>query len=92
MHQWGELEELPASVEIVSAAAPDIHHPLFSALRLSDKDRPVVPTRIGAGATHLFSGDWRPFVRSGHSVQYGRGKWREVLVLPPREYPALRTG
>jgi len=40
MEEWGELEELPGSVEIVTTAAPDIHHPLLSALRLSDKNGP----------------------------------------------------
>lgn len=76
-----ELEELPGSVEVVPTAAPtDL--PLFSTLRLPNKDRPVLPAAIdvgaGVGATHLLTGAFRHF-----GAYYGR-RIGGVFVLGPR--------
>jgi hypothetical protein len=79
------LEGLLGSVEVVPNAAPT-DHPLFSTLQLPDKDRPVLLAAIGVGATHLLTGDFRHF-----GPYYGR-RIEGVLVLPPGEYFASRTG
>ena len=78
------MEELLGSVEIVPTAAPP-DHPLFSALELPDKDRPILLAAIGVGATHLLTGDFRHF-----GPLYGK-KIEEVLILSPGEYLSLRT-
>ena len=83
--QRRELEELLGSVEVVLTAAPT-DRPLFSTMELADKDRPVLLAAIGAGATHLLTGDFRHF-----GAFYGR-RIEGILVLPPREYLASRTG
>jgi uncharacterized protein len=83
--QRRELEELLGSVEVVLAAVPT-DRPLFSTMELADKDRPVLLAAIGVGATHLLTGDFRHF-----GAFYGR-RIEGILVLPPREYLASRTG
>ncbi len=83
--QRRELEELLGSVEVVSTAAPT-DHPLFSAMELADKDRPVLLAAIGAGATHLLTGDFRHF-----GPYYGKSI-EGVLVMAPGEYLASSTG
>ena len=83
--QRRELEELLGSVEVVLTAAPT-DRPLFSTMELADKDRPVLLAAIGVGATHLLTGDFRHF-----GAFYGR-RIEGILVLPPREYLASRTG
>ncbi len=83
--QRRELEELLGSVEVVSTAAPT-DHPLFSAMELADKDRPVLLAAIGAGATHLLTGDFRHF-----GPYYGKSI-EGVLVMVPGEYLASSTG
>jgi hypothetical protein len=83
--QRRELEELLGSVEVVPTAAPT-DHPLFLTMELADKDRPVLLAAIGAGATHLLTGDFRHF-----GPYYGK-KIEGVLVLPPGEYLAMSTG
>ncbi len=82
--QRRELEELLGSVEVVLTAAPT-DHPLFSTLRLPDKDRPVLLAAIDVGATHLLTGDFRHF-----GPYYGT-RIEGVLILPPGEYLSLRT-
>ena len=83
--QRRELEELLGSVEVVLTAAPT-DRPLFSTLEWTDKDRPVLLAAIGVGAMHLLTGDFRHF-----GAFYGR-RIEGILVLPPREYLASRTG
>lgn len=78
------LEELLGSVEIVPTAART-DHPLFSALELPDKDRPILLAAIGIEASHLLTGDFRHF-----GPYYGK-RLEGVLVLSPGEYLALRT-
>src|SRR5215217_7990819 len=80
--QRRELDELLRSVEVVSTAAPT-NHPLFSSVELPDKDRPVLLAAIGAGATHLLTGDFRHF-----GPFYGK-KVEGVLILPPGAYLSL---
>jgi uncharacterized protein len=82
--QRRELEELLDSVEIVPTAATT-DHPLFSTVELPDKDRPILLAAIGAGATHLLTGDFRHF-----GPYYGK-RIEGVLVLPPGEYLSSRT-
>ena len=82
--QRRELEELLGSVEVVATAAPT-DHPLFSTMELADKDRPVLLAAIGAGPTHLLTGDFRHF---GH---YYRQSIEGVLILSPGDYLSLRT-
>jgi hypothetical protein len=79
-----ELEELLGSVEVVPTAAPT-DHPLFSTMELADKDRPVLLAAVGAGATHLLTGDFRYF-----GPYYGK-RIEGVLVLPPGGYLASRA-
>ena len=83
--QRRELEELLGSVEVILTAAPT-DHPLFSAMELADKDRPVLLAAIGVGATHLLTGDFR------HFGPYYRQRIEGVLVMAPGEYLSSRTG
>jgi uncharacterized protein len=83
--QRSDLEELPGTVEIVPTAAPT-DHPLFSALELPAKDRPILLAAISVGATHLLTGDFRHFGR-----YYGK-RMEGVLILSPGEYLSSRTG
>ena len=83
--QRRELEELLCSVEVVLTTAPT-DHPLFSAMELADKDRPVLLAAIGVGATHLLTGDFR------HFGPYYRQRIEGVLVMAPGEYLSSRTG
>lgn len=82
--QRRELEELLDYVEVVPTAA-STDHPLFWTIELPDKDRPVLLAAIGAGATHLLTGDFRHF-----GPYYGK-RIEGVLVLPPGEYLSSRT-
>ena len=56
--QRSELEKLLGPVEVVATAA-STDHPLFSAIELPDKDRPLVLAAVGVGTTHLLTGDFR---------------------------------
>jgi hypothetical protein len=59
--QRKDLEDLLGSVEVVPTAA-STDHPLFSnAVKLPDKDRPILLAAIGGGATHLLTGDFQHF-------------------------------
>lgn len=82
--QRRELEELLGSVKIVPTAT-FTDHPLFSTIELPDKDRPVLLAAIGAGTTHLLTGDFR------HFGPYFGKRIEGVLVLPPGEYLSSRT-
>ncbi len=82
--QRRELEELLGSVEVVTTAVPT-DHPLFSTMELANKDRPVLLAAIGVGATHLLTGDFRPF------GPYYRKRIEGVLVLSPGEYLSSTT-
>jgi uncharacterized protein len=83
--QREELEELLGSVEIIATAA-STGHPLFSTIELPDKDQPILLAAIGAGATHLLTGDFQHF-----GPHYGE-RIEGVLILPPGDYLSSRTG
>ena len=83
--QREDLEELLGSVEIIATTAISMGHPLFSAIELPVKDQPVLLAAIGAGATHLLTGDFQHFGR-----YYGE-RIEGVLILPPGDYLASRT-
>jgi uncharacterized protein len=83
--QREELEALLGSVEIIATAA-STGHPLFSTIELPDKDQPILLAAIGAGATHLLTGDFQHF-----GPYYGE-RIEGVLILPPGDYLSSRTG
>jgi hypothetical protein len=83
--QWRDLEELLGSAEIVPTAAPP-DHPLFSALELPNKDRPILLAAISAEVTHLLTGAFRHF-----GPCYGK-RTVGVLILSPGDYLSSRTG
>jgi predicted nucleic acid-binding protein len=72
------LEELLASVEIVSQPAPSFDLP--EAGMLPAKDRPILEAAALARATHLLTGDMRDF-----GPLMGR-RVAGILVLLPRDY------
>ena len=82
--QRENLEELLGSVEVVPNAAP-IDHPLFSTVKLPEKDRPILLTAISAGATHLLTGDFQHF-----GLYYGE-RIEGVDILPPGDYLSLKA-
>ena len=83
--QRKDLEDLLASVEVVTTALPT-EHLLYSSVKLPEKDRPILLAAIGAGATHLLTGDFRHF-----GPYYGE-RIQGVLILPPGGYLSLRAG
>ena len=83
--QREDLEELLGSVEVVSTAASTDHPPFSNYVKLPDKDRPILLAAIGAGATHLLTGDIQHF-----GPYYGE-RIEGVLILPPRDYLSLRA-
>ena len=84
--QREDLEELLDSVEVVSTAVPSMDHPLFSTVKLPDKDRPILLAAISVGATHLLTGDFRHF-----GPYYGE-RIEGILILPPGSYLSSGTG
>jgi hypothetical protein len=58
--QRKDLEELLNSVEVFPTAA-STDHPLFSSVKLPNKDRPVLLPAITAGAIHLLTSDFQHF-------------------------------
>ena len=82
--QLADLEELLGSVEIVPTTVPT-DHPLFSTIKLPDKDQPILLAAISAGATHLLTGDVQ------HFVPYYGERIEGVLILPPGAYLSSRT-
>jgi len=58
--QREDLEELLGSVEVVPTVA-STDHPLFSTVKLLDKDRSILLTAISTRATHLFTGGFQHF-------------------------------
>ena len=83
--QRENLEELLCSVEVIATAA-STDHPLFSTMELPDKDQPILLAAIGAGATHLLTGDFQHF-----GPYYGE-RIEGVLILSPGDYLSSRTG
>ncbi len=83
--QQDDLQELLGSIEVITTAA-STDHPLFSSVKLPDKDRPLLLAAIGAGATHLLTGDVQHF-----GLYYGE-RIEGVLILPPGDYLSLRAG
>lgn len=77
--QREDLEELLNSVIVISTAEP-MGQPLPSAIELPDKDQPVLCAAIGAGATHLLTGDVQHF-----GPYYGE-RVRGVLILATGGY------
>jgi uncharacterized protein len=83
--QREDLEGLLDSVEVVTTALP-AEHLLYSTVKLPEKDQPILLAAIGAGATHLLTGDFRHF-----GPYYGE-RIQGVLILPPGDYLSLRAG
>jgi predicted nucleic acid-binding protein len=84
--QREDLEELLGSVEVITTAVSIMDHPLFSTIKLPDKDQPILLAAISAGATHLLTGDFQHF-----GPYYGE-KIEGVIILPPGAYLSLRAG
>ncbi len=79
------MEELLSSVEVIATAA-FTDDPLIPTIELPDKDQPILLAAIGAGATHLLTGDFQHFGRySGEMIE-------GVLILSPGDYLSSRTG
>ncbi len=83
--QREDLAGLLDSVEVVTTALP-AEHLLYSTVKLPEKDQPIRLAAIGAGATHLLTGDFRHF-----GPYYGE-RIEGVLILPPGDYLSLRAG
>jgi uncharacterized protein len=83
--QREDLEGLLDSVEVVTTALA-AEHLLYSTVKLPEKDQPILLAAIGAGATHLLTGDFRHF-----GPYYGE-RIQGVLILPPGDYLSLRAG
>lgn len=83
--QRKDLEGLLASVEVVTTALP-AEHLLYSTVKLPEKDQPILLAAIGAGTTHLLTGDFRHF-----GPYYGE-RIQGVLILSPGDYLSLRAG
>ncbi len=66
---------------VVEASADPEAHPALKAVRLPEKDTPVLLAAVGAGTTHLITGDFTHF-----GLYYGR-RITGVLILPPAVYP-----
>jgi len=79
----GLLEQLCAEVTIVPEAASSLALP--DDIGLPDKDQPILAAAIGAGCTHLLTGDMRHF-----GPLYGR-RIRGVLMLTLAQYLRRRT-
>ncbi len=79
--QRARLERLLAKVRIVGELAPKLLPP---GIELPVKDRPILISAIGAGASHLLTGDREHFGR-----YFGR-RLGGVLVVPPSDYLADR--
>ena len=79
----GLLEQLCSRVTIVPEAASPL--PLPDDIDLPDKDQPILAAAIGAGCTHLLTGDTRHF---GHL--YGK-RVQGVLLLTPAQYLRRRA-
>jgi uncharacterized protein len=71
-----DLAGLLDSLEVVTTALP-AEHLLYSTVKLPEKDQPILLAAIGAGATHLLTGDFRHF-----GSHYGE-RIVGVLILPP---------
>ena len=82
--QREDLAGLLDSVEVVTTALP-AEHLLYSTVKLPEKDQPILLAAIGAGATHLLTGDFRHF-----GPYYGE-RIHGVLILPPGDYLSLRA-
>ncbi len=83
--QREDLAGLLGSVEVVTTALP-AELLLYSTVKLPEKDQPILLAAIGAGATHLLTGDFRHF-----GPYYGE-RIQGVLILPPGDYLSLRAG
>ncbi len=71
------LDDLAASLRVVPGAAD---RPLPEVIELAEKDRPILVAAIGAGATHLLTGDVTHFGRYyGHTIE-------GVQIMQPAAY------
>lgn len=75
--QQERLVRLLEPVRIVPEAAD---RPLPSAIRLPEKDRPILLAAAAAGATHLLTGD------ATHFGPYFDRRVEQVLILTPSQY------
>lgn len=74
-----ELENLLANVKMVADTIPD-ESPTLPEPGLPDKDLPIIMAAVGAGATHLLTGDFKHF-----GFLYGRAI-ENTIVLTPAVY------
>lgn len=80
--QHKDLEQLCASMEIVSAATFELSQ--SHGIDLPESDRPILSAALSARATHLVTGDVKDFGRYyGQTVE-------GVLILPPAKYLRMR--
>jgi hypothetical protein len=84
--QREDFEELLASVFIVDAFADPEAHPVLKDVSLPEKDMPILLATVGAGATHLITGDLT------HVGPYYGRRIMGVLVLPLAAYPQNSPG
>jgi uncharacterized protein len=80
--QYAALETLLQAVQVLAATPRD--PPLTGPLDLAEEDRPILAMAVAARATHLLTGDVRPF---GH--YYGQ-TMAGVRILPPAAYLRAR--
>ncbi len=78
--QQEDLEELLASMPVVTTSADLGSHPALETVQLPEKDVPILLAAVGAGATHLITGDFTHF-----GPYYGE-KLGGVLILLPARY------
>lgn len=81
--QAKRLDRLLESVEILTARILDAS--LRGDVQLREKDWPILGGAVGAGATHLITGDVRDF-----GAYFGR-EVLGVLILPPSRYLQERS-
>jgi predicted nucleic acid-binding protein len=77
------LEDLLSRLQLVAEAT---HVALPRPVRLAEKDRPILMAAIGAGATHLLTGDVGDF-----GALFGR-RIEGVLIQTPSEFLMKRGG
>jgi predicted nucleic acid-binding protein len=84
--QRTDLEGLLRSMNVLGTTVEAEKHPVFEAVGLPEKDRPILLAAIDARATHLITGDFAHF-----GPYYGQ-EIEGVLILPPARYLRGFTG
>ncbi len=78
--QRADLEELLRSINVLGTTVGSEEHPVFEAVSLPEKDRPILLAAIDARATYLITGGLAHF-----GPYYGR-EIESVPILPPAWY------